>query len=71
MNGRFRRIDYPRHVRVGLEETIEHATHLLTGLHANDGFEMRRFNGDIARVLRVEYGAIENRRLVVTAVIML
>ena len=41
------------------------------GLHTQDCFEIRRINLDIARVLRVEYRAIEHRRLVVAAVIML
>ena len=63
--------EHSGHVGIGGKEIIEDATHLLLRLYADNRFELRWFNADVARVLRVEHGAIEHSGLIIATVVVL
>ncbi len=71
MDGHARRLDSTSDIGIGAKEIVENTTHLRTCLHPQDRLEGGRVDLDVARMLRVEKRAVERRRLVVAAVVML
>ena len=70
MNRHARSSKHLGHVGVRTEEVVEDGTGSLLYLYPQNGFEISRVYLDLTGVLRVEYRAVEHRRLVVTTVVV-
>ena len=60
-----------RDIGIRTKEIVEDATHPLLGLYTQYCLKLRRVDVDVAGMLRVQYRAVEHRRLVVTSVVVL